>query len=158
MGLLFIVPVILAVGITWIPESPRWLLIKGRDTDAWNSLVLLRQGAFSEEAIKAEFDEIKATIDITSEQGRFMDMFRGGNLRRTLIVIGVNVFLQLTGQNFVNNYGTIFIKSIGTINPFAMNSINVGINIFMVLVTQALTDITGRVYVSPSPFLCDIDD
>jgi MFS transporter, SP family, sugar:H+ symporter len=62
-----------------------------------------------------------------------------------LIVIGVNVFLQLTGQNFSTLYGTTFIKSLGTVNPFTMTSVNTGVNIFTVLVTQALTDITGRV-------------
>lgn len=66
-------------------------------------------------------------------------------LKRTLIVIGTNIFLQLTGQNFSSVYGTIFIKSIGTVNPFAMNSINVSVNIVMVLITQMLTDRTGRV-------------
>ena len=67
------------------------------------------------------------------------------NRKRTWIVIGVNVFLQLTGQNFSSVYGTIFIKLIGTVNPFTMTSINIGVNIIFVLITQSLTDITGRV-------------
>lgn len=66
-------------------------------------------------------------------------------MKRTLIVIGTNVFLQLTGQNFSTVYGTVFIKSIGTVNPFAMNSVNVSVNILMVIITQLLTDRTGRV-------------
>jgi hypothetical protein len=72
-------------------------------------------------------------------------MWLAVNLKRTLIVIGVNFFLQLTGQNFSSVYGTIFIKSLNTINPFAMSAINSAVNIIMVLVTQLLTDRTGRV-------------
>lgn len=72
-------------------------------------------------------------------------MFQGVHLKRTLISVGINVFLQLTGQNFVSIYGTIFLKSLGTINPFTLTTINTAINIVMVLITQFLTDITGRV-------------
>lgn len=67
-----------------------------------------------------------------------------GNLRRTLITIGVNIFLQLTGQNFSSVYGTIFIQSIGTINPFTMNTINIAVNIVTVLISQLMTDKVGR--------------
>lgn len=69
------------------------------------------------------------------------------NLKRTLIVLGVNIFLQLTGQNFVSVYGAIFIKSIGVINPFTMTSINTAVSIVFVLLCQFATDRTGRVYV-----------
>jgi hypothetical protein len=43
--------------------------------------------------------------------------------------LGANIFLQLTGQNFVSVYGVIFIKSIGVINPFTMTSINTAVSI-----------------------------
>ena len=67
------------------------------------------------------------------------------NLKRTLIVLGVNIFLQLTGQNFVSVYGAIFIKSIGVINPFTMTSINTAVSIVFVFISQLATDKTGRV-------------
>lgn len=44
-------------------------------------------------------------LDLTVEKGRFVEIFKGTNLKRTLIVVGVNIFLQLTGQNFVSVYG-----------------------------------------------------
>jgi MFS transporter, SP family, sugar:H+ symporter len=109
------------------------------------SLRLLGEGAFSEEEINHEFRELQVTIDIQPEKGRFRELFQGVHLKRTLISVGINVFLQLTGQNFVSVYGTIFLKSLGTINPFTLTTINTAINIVMVLITQFLTDITGRV-------------
>lgn len=67
------------------------------------------------------------------------------NLKRTLIVIGVNIFLQLTGQNFSSVYSTIFVKSIGIVNPFTMSAVTTACSILFVLLSQALTDRTGRV-------------
>lgn len=165
LGLFFIIPSILAVGVWFMDESPRWLLIKGRHEEAKASLQRLREGKFTQEQIDAEFEEQKAMIIRDAEQGHLKEVFKGSesritpflkemlyanptcvaNLKRTLIVIGVNVFLQLTGQNFSSVYGTIFIKSIGTVNPFTMTTVNVVVNLVFVFITQALTDVTGRV-------------
>jgi hypothetical protein len=44
------------------------------------SLRLLRQGAFTDEEIEAEFKEIQSTINITVRRGRFKEQFQGGNV------------------------------------------------------------------------------
>ncbi|KAM0429236.1 hypothetical protein ACHAPT_006450 [Fusarium lateritium] len=144
-GLFFVIPSILVVAVWWIPESPRWLLTRDRHEEALQSLKLLRQGAYTDEEIDSEFNEIQRAINTTVKKGKFMDLFRGTNLKRTLITIGVNIFLQLTGQNFNSKYGTIFIQSLGTVNPFAMSCINSSVGIATVFLTQILTDRTGRV-------------
>ncbi|RSL96403.1 hypothetical protein CEP52_011509 [Fusarium oligoseptatum] len=125
--------------------SPRWLLTRDRQEEALKSLKLLRQGAYTEEEINSEFEDMQRAINTTIKKGSFMDLFRGTNLKRTLITVGVNIFLQLTGQNFSSKYGTIFIQSLGTVNPFAMSCINSSVGIVTVLFTQLLTDKTGRV-------------
>lgn len=84
-------------------------------------------------------------LNETAEQGSFGELFRGPNLRRTVLSVAVNFFLHITGQNFVSVYGTIFIKSLNTVNPFTMTSINVAINIVMVFITMFLADKVGRV-------------
>ncbi|TGJ82197.1 hypothetical protein E0Z10_g6576 [Xylaria hypoxylon] len=146
LGVLYVVPCIIAGSVWFMPESPRWLLMKDRPEDAMKSLRRLRLGKFTEDQIQQEFNEFQSTINLTvTSNPQFKELFHGSNLRRTLIVIGVNVFLQITGQNFSSVYGTIFIKSLKTINPFTMTSINTAVNIFMVFVTQYLCDITGRV-------------
>jgi Na+/H+-translocating membrane pyrophosphatase len=86
------------------------------------------------------FQEIYVTV-VTN------GFFSEANRKRTLITIGVNIFLQLTGQNFSSKYGTVFIQSIGTVNPFVMSCINSAVGIVVVLITQLLSDKTGRVYV-----------
>ncbi|CCT62829.1 related to RGT2-Sensor of high external glucose concentrations [Fusarium fujikuroi] len=144
-GLFFVIPSILAVAVWWIPESPRWLLTRDRQEDALNSLRLLRQGAYTEDEIEHEFREMQNALNNTVKKGSFMGMWRGTNLKRTLITIGVNIFLQLTGQNFASKYGTIFIQSLNSVNPFVMSCINSALNIVAVFLTQFLSDKTGRV-------------
>ncbi|KAF1966597.1 MFS general substrate transporter [Bimuria novae-zelandiae CBS 107.79] len=133
----------LALGSLIGALSPRWLLSKGREEEAMHSLRLLREGRYNEEEIEAEFREFKSMLNRTVEKGRFADLIRGANLKRTLIVIGVNIFLQLTGQNFAILYGSVFIKSTGAVDPFAMTSINAGIGIVAVHLWQFHTDKTG---------------
>ena len=84
--------------------------------------------------------------NVTVYKGRFVEMFHGINLKRTLIAVGTNICLYITGQNFVSIYGTIFIKSLGTVNPFTMATVNVVVNIVVVLLTMLLNDRTGRKY------------
>ncbi|KAH7347319.1 general substrate transporter [Plectosphaerella cucumerina] len=144
-GLFFIIPTLLAVGVWWIPESPRWLLTRDRHEEALRSLRLLRQGAYTEDDILEELKSMQQSLGATVKKGQFMDMFRGTNLKRTGITLGVNVFLQLTGQNFSSKYGTIFIQSLGTVNPFVMACINSALGITAVFFTQFMTDRVGRV-------------
>ncbi|KAG7133082.1 Hexose transporter HXT15 like protein [Verticillium longisporum] len=145
LGLFFVIPSILAVGIWWIPESPRWLLLRNRPEEALTSLRLLREGRYTEQETTDEFNEIQSALNVTVESGSFGDLFEGTNRKRTFITVGTNVFLQLTGQNFSSVYGTIFIQSLGTVNPFAMSCVLTATGFFMVLVTQLISDKSGRV-------------
>ncbi|KAF9891506.1 hypothetical protein FE257_003973 [Aspergillus nanangensis] len=145
LGLLYVIPSIVASLIWFMPESPRLLLMRDRPEKAFESLRKLRIGRFTDEEINQEFRELQDTINLTVDRGHWTEMFQGSNLRRTLITIGANVFMQITGQNFVNQYQTIFLKSLHTVNPFSMASINTAVNIFMTLVTMVLNDTTGRV-------------
>lgn len=143
-GLFFVVPSILMAGAWYMPESPRWLLMRNEPEEAMVSLRLLRQGRFSEDEMREEFDNMRNTLGATAEKGRWAEIFEGSNRKRTLIVIGVNIFLQITGSGFVSLYGTLFIKSLGTINAFSMTCINNSINICTTILTQFLTDTVGR--------------
>ena len=83
-------------------------------------------------------------ISINPEKGTFMELWRGTNLKRTLIIIGANICAQLTGQSFGSKYGVIFLKQIGTVNAFILNVINNALFILVVIASMLLIDRLGR--------------
>ncbi|PCH03352.1 Major facilitator superfamily domain, general substrate transporter [Penicillium occitanis (nom. inval.)] len=140
-GLFYVVPSIVALSIWFVPESPRWLILKNRHEDAMQELRKLRQGKYTDSEIEEEFRDIVQRIEIERQQGSFFDIFRKANLRRTIIVVGANFFLQATGQNFTSNYGALFAKSLGTINPFSVTVMLGAVNTttaFLAMVPQVM--------------------
>ncbi|KAG7110728.1 Hexose transporter HXT8 like protein [Verticillium longisporum] len=78
------------------------------------------------------------------EQGRYVEIFQGINRKRTAIIVALNFLQQATGQAFVGSYGAIFVRSIGTVNPFNMTIINASVNLLMCGISLFLNDRVGR--------------
>ncbi|KAK5045483.1 hypothetical protein LTR84_009101 [Exophiala bonariae] len=123
-GIFFIVPTLVFVSTRWMTESPRWLLTQDRPEEALISLRKYRQGNFTEDEIMEEYAEQVALISTTKARGTLKELFQGPNRRRTIIAVLFNIILQITGNAFVIKYGTIFLKDIKAVDPFALNNIN----------------------------------
>lgn len=100
----------LFIGMMRVPESPRWLVAKGRDERALDVLGRIR----SPERARAEFEEIRRAVH--TEHARVRGEARGAGglgavlrtrwlVRIVLVGIGVGVFQQLTGINSIMYYG-----------------------------------------------------
>lgn len=88
LAIIYVVPVILAAGIFFIPESPRWLVQHGKFEQARKSLLWLRP---DKESIEKELKEMELGIEAEhqSTQGvAVLDMFRGVDRRRTILAVG----------------------------------------------------------------------
>ena len=128
-----------------VSQSPRWYLVRDRQEEALAALRKYREGRFTEEEIMEEYATQVAMINMTTQdRGTFREMLQGTNLRRTLIVVGTNFCIQITGQAFASKYGAIFLKEIGALDPFAMSCINTAIFIVLTVASMLLIDRVGR--------------
>ncbi|KAJ2904968.1 major facilitator superfamily domain-containing protein [Zalerion maritima] len=109
-------PIPLLIGIFLAPESPRWLVCQERAKEATNSLRRLTSRKVGED-FKA--DETIAmmvhtnAIEKQAEEGaRYIDCFKGINLRRTEIVDMTWALQTLCGSTFME-YSTYFFEQAG---------------------------------------------
>ncbi|PSK60720.1 hypothetical protein B9Z65_870 [Elsinoe australis] len=112
IGTLFIVPLFLSIGLLFCPESPRYLLAKGRTAQAKKALWTLREGAVPEEYIELEWAEMMKSIGEQEKLAKsvgFVDMFRGTDLRRTLLCFGMIACQAASGSWFFIAYSTYFL-------------------------------------------------
>ena len=144
LGLEAMPAVLYFVGLFFVPQSPRWLLMKGRKDEA----LPIMQMAVGNVAAMQEMDEIQKSMaaDAQKEKGSLRELFMPS--LRLVVTIGVviGIVQQATGINAVFFYApTIFEQSgIGTDASF-VQAIFVGvINLVFTLIAIALIDKLGR--------------
>jgi len=102
-------PLIILIAVPWAPESPWWLVRKGRLEDAEKSLISL---ASSKVDVKATLAMIIETdrLELEMETGTtYMDCFKKINIRRTEIAVGVYTIQVFSGIYLVG-YATYFFQ------------------------------------------------
>lgn len=104
----------LAVLLPFAPETPWYLARKGKREEAKNSIIRLYGPSVDAEAklmaLEATIAEEEAA---NSEQGSYIQCFKGTNRVRTLISMGVFVCQHFTGIIFVLGFSTYFFQLAG---------------------------------------------
>ncbi|KAK9319363.1 hypothetical protein V1517DRAFT_332860 [Lipomyces orientalis] len=100
-------PIPVVLGVTFAPESPWWLVRKGRMDEARRALsTLASKSSKAADHIDDTLDLIKITNEhemLVNDGGNYWDCFKGTDLRRTEIVCGVWMAQVLCGIAFSVN-------------------------------------------------------
>lgn len=113
-ALQWILPVPLAIGIYFAPESPWWLARKGRTADAEKSLRRLQSKDVAEEEIANTMSMMVYTVKIENEMNTsssYLDLFKGVNLRRTEITVLTYVIQEICAP--LVSYVVYFLQQAG---------------------------------------------
>jgi sugar porter (SP) family MFS transporter len=131
--------VALAVGMFFMPESPRWLVERDREDDARKVLCHARR----KDQVDDELDEIK---DVAKEEGSWRDLW-SGNARPMLVVgLGLAIFQQIVGINTVIYYAPTIFKYAGVSTSASIGqTVFVGVtNVVFTVIAVMLLDKLGR--------------
>ena len=137
----------LIAGMFWLPETPRYLALKGKDEAAKRSLqritTLHGDDLETEYAILLEGLAAEAALGTSS----YADLFKGGRERmwlRTFTGTMLQGMQQLTGINFIFYYGTTFFKQSGIKDPFIISIVTNVVNVVMTIPGILYVDRVGR--------------
>lgn len=137
------VPALLYFALLWfVPESPRWLLLKGRDEAA---LQVLRRVA-GEQAAQENLQQIQRSLTTKAVSRGFRGLLNSRVRLIMIIALGLAFFQQITGINAIFYYlPTIFAQAGGGVDDAFRQAVMVGVvNVVMTFVAIWLIDKLGR--------------
>lgn len=115
----FCIPILAMV--MGLPESPRWLILKGRDDEAKEVIAVIADKEINDKYVENEYTAIKETV-IEMSQGKFSDLFKRDEQRtahRTLIAFVNQMFQQISGINLITYYAAEIYRKIGMSNSLS---------------------------------------
>ncbi|XP_041349826.1 proton myo-inositol cotransporter-like [Gigantopelta aegis] len=138
-------------GFMFMPESPRWLIIQGKEEKARRVLQSMR----GQLDIEEEFDAIKLTCNQVQQEERskshrtiFVQMLKTPSIRRALAVgCSLQIFQQLAGINTVMYYSATIIRMSGVESDEAaiwLSAVTAAVNFLFTLVGLFLVEKIGR--------------
>ncbi|KAJ6506908.1 hexose transporter [Mycena sanguinolenta] len=122
-SLLQAIPSVLQViFVLFAPESPRYLVSKGKETEALKTLAYYHADSNEDDPlVKYEFQEIKAAIELdraVAANVGWKSLFSTvGNRKRVRIIVAIAVFSQWSANGLVSYYLNKVLTSIGITDP-----------------------------------------
>ncbi|KAL0450016.1 UNVERIFIED_CONTAM: Plastidic glucose transporter 4 [Sesamum latifolium] len=140
-GIAVIPSVLLALGMAFSPESPRWLYQQGRTSDAEVSIKRL----FGKERVAEVMSDLDASSRGTSEpEAGWFDLFSSRYWKVVSVGAALFLFQQLAGINAVVYYSTAVFRSAGITSDVAASALVGAANVFGTTIASSLMDKQGR--------------
>ncbi|KAF3401691.1 General alpha-glucoside permease [Penicillium rolfsii] len=146
LALQWLFPTPLMILLFLAPESPWWLIRRGRKAEALRSIERLGDG--SAESAQQSLAMMERTVQIEASLGgspSLLELFKGTDLRRTIITCLIYASQNFAG-NLVANQATFFFEQAG-ISPdksFQLNLINSCLQFIANILSWFLTPYFGR--------------
>ncbi|KIJ45398.1 hypothetical protein M422DRAFT_166811 [Sphaerobolus stellatus SS14] len=145
-------PSVIQVFMIWfVPESPRWLVSKGRQQALHTLAYYHAKGDETDPLVEYEFREIKNAIEMDREVSKkigWLTLFKTpGNRRRVRIFVAIAFFSQWSGNGLASYYLNQVLDNIGITDPTTQLLINGVISIYNIIICIAaslLCDKVGR--------------
>ncbi|KAK9118208.1 hypothetical protein Scep_016301 [Stephania cephalantha] len=140
-GIAIVPAILMALGMAFSPDSPRWLFQQGKYSQAETAIRKL----WGKERVAEVMHDLKASSQGSNEaEAGWLDLF--SSRYRKVVSVGAALFLfqQLAGINAVVYYSTSVFRSAGIESDVAASALVGAANVFGTLVASTLMDKKGR--------------
>jgi len=145
MGLTFVWTIILAGGIMFFSETPRFNFRRGKVDEATKTMTGVYGVGENHYSIQMELEEMKTKLAADSTMGspiqEWINMWKAPKMAyRLAIGMGLQMFQQLTGANYFFYYGTTVFAGTGISNSYVtqmiLNGINFGVTFYGLYIVE----------------------
>ncbi|KLU92951.1 sugar transporter [Magnaporthiopsis poae ATCC 64411] len=128
-SLLQICPSLLQIATVWfLPESPRWLISRDREDEAFAILTKYHaEGDATSLIVHAEMAQIKSTIELERESSKqsWSEILKASGMRRRAIIsVFLGLFTQMSGNTLLSYYSNLLFELMNFTSDYAKTRIN----------------------------------